>query len=228
MSLAPGFTNLGSLRTLIRQRTNKENSQSVTDAEVNSYINSSAQELYSLLVTSFGSSYFASSYAFTTDGTTAQYPLPADFFKLQGTELSLSGKPNTFLTLKSFNMAERNRNSNVFSNSIAPQYLDIRYRLNGNSIWLTPVPTSGMTVQIYYTPRSIAMVLDTDLLDGVTGWEEYLVADVCIKILCKEESDVSIYSQQKAFQLQRIKDEATNRDSRGYTVTDVYETGWEF
>lgn len=68
-------------------------------------------------------------------------------------------------------------------------------------------------------------------VDGVNGWEEYLVVDAAIKALQKEESDVSVLLAQKALLQRRIESAATNRDAAeparvvDVTVTDVYG-GW--
>lgn len=49
-------------------------------------------------------------------------------------------------------------------------------------------------------------------VDGISGWEEYPVIDVAIKIKDKEESDVQVLGVRKAAMLKRIEDTAANRD----------------
>jgi hypothetical protein len=225
----PGQTTLATVRTLIRQLTGKENSQSVTDAELNSYINLDYQELYGILVTSFADNYFLSSYQFKTDGASLLYPLPPDFFKLRGVDLSLTNTPNSFVTLKPFNFSQRNRLNNSLSPQTYGMFQNVRYQINGSNLMLTPLAQAGLTIQLWYVPRLVPLALDADVLDGVNGWEQYVIASVCCKVLAKEETDYSAYASEKQFMLKRIQDEAANRNAGdATTVTDVYDTGWEF
>ncbi len=53
----------------------------------------------------------------------------------------------------------------------------------------------------------------TTILDGVSGWEEYVVVDAAIKAMAKEESDPSVLMAQKQGLLQRIESAAENRDA---------------
>src|ERR1700738_1086535 len=73
----PGQTSLGTIRATVRQRTDKVNSQFVTDAELNGWINTSTQELYDLLIGAYGEEYFFTvPYFITTDGSNDKYNLP--------------------------------------------------------------------------------------------------------------------------------------------------------
>lgn len=53
---------------------------------------------------------------------------------------------------------------------------------------------------------------DTDTVDGVSGWEEYIIVDTCIKAMAKEESDPSVFIAQKNALIKRIEEAAENRD----------------
>ena len=65
------------LRTAARQRSDMVNSQFVSDAELNSYINQSAFEYYDLMVQKYSNDYFVAAPAqFNTDGASQVYPLP--------------------------------------------------------------------------------------------------------------------------------------------------------
>jgi len=52
----------------------------------------------------------------------------------------------------------------------------------------------------------------TQTMDWVNGWEEYIVVDCAIKMLGKEESDVTVLGGRKAALLGRIQGVAANRD----------------
>lgn len=219
-----GVTTLLAIRTTVRQRCDMVNSQFITDAEFNGYINASYYELYDLLVQKYGDNYFvASPFAITTDGVATQYALPADFYKLLGVDLKLTASPASFVTLQPFNFKERNR---FGAPNVQTVYgtTNLRYRLNGNSLWLQPLPSGGQSLQVWYVPRLVALVADADTVDGVSGWEEYIVADVCIKAMVKEESDPSGFAAQKAALAQRIEAAAENRDA-GSPATVVDSRG---
>jgi hypothetical protein len=62
------------------------------------------------------------------------------------------------------------------------------YRVVGVTIEFNPVPTYG-TYTVKYVPVVDDLVADSDTLDGVLGWEEYIVVAVSIDVLMKEEGD---------------------------------------
>jgi hypothetical protein len=216
------------MRTTIRQRCDFVNNQFITDAEFNSYINASMFELYDILVQRFGNDYqVATPYTYTTSGNVnpqtgaSTYPLPGDFYKLLGAEVALNPQdPNSWVTLRKFEFIQRNlwNFPNVYT---FYGVTNLRYRLNGNNLMIVPIPSSGQTIRIWYVPRLSYLQSDNDTLDAVSGWEEYIIADVCIKALAKEESDTSVFVGQKAALLQRINEAAENRDiGEPETVSD--------
>lgn len=218
-SIPTGTVTLSAIRDQVRQRADMVNSQFVTDDELDTYINGSYFELYDLLVQKYGDNYFvAAAYEITTDGSET-YDLPDDFYKLLGVDLQTSDSADSRITLKPFNFAERNRyGTNV--QSILGE-VNFRYRLNGNSLWLTPTPDSGQTIILWYVPVMTRLEDDDDTMNGVSGWEEYVVVDAVIKAKTKEESDVSVELAQKAALVARIESAAENRDAGSpATVTD--------
>lgn len=197
-------TTLLQLRDRCKQESDNVGQSYVSDAEWNNYINGSYAELYGLIVEAFGNDYFvqspASGYTFVTDGTNNFFALPADFFKLLGVDLRVQA-PNYWVSLKPFAFAERNRFS-LFNSS---------------------VPMAGQTVRLLYVPRVATLSLDADSVDGVNGWEEYIVADACIKALAKEESDVSVFAARKQALVARINAETENRDAGSPArIVDVF------
>jgi hypothetical protein len=211
------------LRTAARQRADQVNSTFVSDPELTGYVNQSAYELYDLMVAAYGDAYFAKTppYSFTTDGTNETFALPTDLYKLLGVDLQTNGAPNGWLTLRPFNMAERNRNWRPNAAPIVG-FTSLRYRLSGSNLWLTPLPSSGQTVRIWYVPRMTELSADADILDGMSGWTEYVIVDAAIKMMVKEESDPSALMAQKAGLLKRITEMAPNRDEGAPpTVSDV-------
>jgi hypothetical protein len=227
-ALLPGQTTVGNLNLSIRQRCDKVNSQYITDQEVTSYISESAKELYDILIQKFGNDYqIAIPYQFTLTGQVdpiynAQvYPLPSDFYKLILPEVALNpNDPNSWVTIRQYNRIDQNfynypNTYTLFGST------NLRYRLTGNYIQLVPIGAAGQTVRLWYAPLPSQLINQTDLLSAYSGWEEYIVADCCIKILAKEESDVTIFGEQKAGLLKRIEEAAENRNiSEPQTVSD--------
>lgn len=197
-------TTLAQLRTRAQSESDNINQQFVANSEWLDYINASYQELYGLITESFGNDYFvqspSSGYQFVTDGVNDHFALPADFYKLLGVDLLVSA-PNYWVSLKSFPFSERNK----------------------LGITNTLVPMAGQTVRLLYIPRAITLVNDTDTIDGVNGWEEYIVVDAAMKAIDKEESDSSGLAARKQALLARLTSEIENRDASSSGVTaDVY------
>ncbi len=207
-----GKMSLGQIRLLAQQRADRVNSNFVTLPEWNTYINQSILELYDLLVTQYEDYYLAAPFQFQTAGSQAQYDLPADFYKLSGIDLGLTQGNNAKITVKKFDFIERNRF--VFPN-VTAGYLgvfNLRYRVMGDKLFFIPTPSAGQFITVWYVPRLPWLLADTDLLDGVSGWTEYVVIDAAIKALKKEESDTTELTNEKMAMIKRIEDSAMNRD----------------
>lgn len=180
------------LRTRAQEESDNVNSDFISTSEWLSLINSSYQELYGLLVTSYGENYaVATPYTFVTDGQSQDFALPDDFFKLLGVDLQVQAS-GIWTTMKPFIFNERNRFTRVNS----------------------PVPMAGQTVRLWYVPVLTLLADDGDsTVNTVNGWEEYIVVDAAMKALAKEESDVSVVAARKAALVARINGEASNRDA---------------
>jgi hypothetical protein len=175
MATFPTMT-LNDLRTEIYQRADQLIDAFVSISEMNAYINESAAALYDLLIQKYGNNYFVKypAYSFTTDGSTDRYPLPSDFYKLLGVDLQISGAgvSNGKLTLRPFNMADRNRfvypNVQVTFGIMS----NLRYKLHGNNLWLVPMPAANQVLFLEYIPKltklqdTITITLKANLTDG--------------------------------------------------------------
>lgn len=204
---------LSQLEDAVRQRADMVNSTFISQPELQSYINQSYFELYDLLVAKYGDNYFvAPPFSITTDGVNEFFSLPADFYKLLGVDLALSNSQDSYVTLKPFNFIERNRYSVPNFQSFYG-VTNMRYRLQGDKLWLNPLPASNQRLRVWYVPRMQTLVSSTDTVEGVSGWTEYIIIDAAIKCLQKEESDVSVLMAQKQALIQRIEAMAENRDA---------------
>ena len=214
-----GIASLGAIRLQCQQRADRVNSQYVTLPEWNNYISLSYKELYDLLIAAYGTDYYiATPYTYTTSGTTdptynAQvYPLPVDFYKLVLCEVALNpNDPNSWITIRQYERIQQNlwNYPNIYT---FYGITNLRYRLTGTQIQLVPIASAGQTLRIWYAPRPAKLVADTDILDGISGWEEYIIVDAAIKALAKEESDVSELMAEKMALKARLESMAQNRN----------------
>jgi len=204
---------LQSLRTQVRQRADQVNSQFITDAELNNYINESYAELYDLLVQKYSDNYYvAPPLLFQTNGQDLTYDLPEDMYKMLGLDLALSNTLDSFVTLNKFQFRDRNKyavpNFQSFYGVTNMLYCPL-----GNQILFNVVPSAGQTLRLWYIPKITYLVSDNDTLDGISGWQEYIIVDAAIKCMQKEESDCSVLLLQKQGLITRIEAAAENRDA---------------
>lgn len=239
--MAAGSMTLLQLRTACRERADMENQSGsydnafITDPELNGYINQSYYELYDILVQKFGDDYFvAEPLEFEADGSSQLYPLPDGelydeapaLYKFMGLDLAIGGSdaPDSWVTIRPFMFADRNRYAVPNFQSFYG-VTNLRYRLNGTNLFLTPIPSGGQILRMWYVPRLTELEDDDSVADGVSGWLEYVIVDACIKMLAKEESDVSVFMAQKMALLKRIESAAENRDAGNPQV--VSDTQWQ-
>lgn len=224
-----GQMSLYEIRKTAQQRADRVNSNFVTQPEWNTYINQSAFELYDLLVTLYEDYFVAPVARFVTSGTTNLYALPdgvtsftgADgnsfvarpFYKMLGVDCGLQGGVNANVSLKKFEFIARNRYVYPNITSTFLGVFNMQYRIMGSNLQIIPTPGSGQTISLWYIPRLTQLLADTDMLDGVSGWTEYVIVDAAIKALNKEESDVSALMAEKAQLMKRIEESGMNRDA---------------
>lgn len=166
-----GLVTLASLRVQSQERADQLNSSFLDVSEWNRNIQGSYKELYDLLVAAYGTDYYVAIPAmFNVNGTDQIYPLPngvltftngisgapfvaPSFYKLLGVDLQLSpGNPGSYVTIRRFNFADRNRYAVPNFQSFYG-VTNLRYRLHNDSIWLTPIPAGGQVIQLWYVPR---------------------------------------------------------------------------
>ncbi len=106
-------------------------------------------------------------------------------------------------------------------------FYNMHYRLSGSNILFQPTPAAGIVMQLWYIPRLPNLVYPTDILDGVSGWTEYVIVDMAIKGLIKEESDISALALDKADLSKRINATAEGRDAgMNQCVSDTQSLDW--
>lgn len=215
--MARTFT-VAQLRLKIQQRSDIESSRHVPPAEILDYINSSYTELYEILAQS-GKHFFETTQPLTSSGA-ATLPLPADHFMT----LRVDWLPDTNsppVPVPVIQVAEIHRFAKTGSRAIG-------HRQVGQTLTFYPAPPAGQSYQHIYIPTCPVLALDTDVVDGVNGWEEFIVVDCAIKIGIKEETDVSVLRGERAELRSRIATAADDRELlETSTVVDVGDTDYE-
>lgn len=215
-----GQMSLGEIRLRAQQRSDRVNSKFVKLPEWNFFINQAYYELYDLLITTYEDYYVAPRLSIVTTGSQL-YPLPDGqnnsgapaLYKLYGVDLGLNSSTNAFVTLKKFDFISRNRYifPQITSNVLA--YFNLEYRLIGGNIMIIPTPAAGQTFGLWYFPRLTTLLQDTDIMDGISGWTEYVIIRAAKYALDKEESDTSKLDEEIIFLKSRIEESAQNRDA---------------
>lgn len=237
----PGQECLGNIRLYAQQRADLVNSQFVTLTEWNQMITKAYKWLYDMLISAYGDDYYmATPYAFVT-GTGQQYTLPDGspnfisslaasnaasnaapaFYKLMLVEVALNpSDQNSWITIRKYQRIQQNlwNYPNVYT---FRGITNLRYRLTGNTIMLVPSTQSGQTVRIWYAPRPSSLLLDTDTIDGIAGWEDFIILACAIKAMSKEESDTTDLKAEWQAMYDRLTQMAADRDiAEPETVSD--------
>lgn len=203
---------LTTLLTRVRQRADIENATArFTDAEITDHINEAIAEFYDVVRASWGEDYFRSSFPITTVSGQLVYSLPADFLSLISVDVMLgslavaSGRP--------FMENERNW-LRSFPTALWIVGDRFYYRLAASNITLQTAP-SGYSISLNYIPTPPKLATGGDTVDGIAGWEEYVVLDAAIKCMLKDQDMemVAALEQRKAGIKARIDTMATERDA---------------
>lgn len=210
---------LAQLKSQARDRADMTNSQFVSDSELVNYINGSIAELHDLLIAAYDNDYFITEYTFNTVSGTDSYALPNDFYKLRGIDSKIG--TDQWFTLQPFNFNERNSKNDLVA------YLaygnNFRYRIIGSEVVFSPVPQGIYSIKLWYIPVATKLTSDSDTLNDINQFSEYVIVDAAIKMANKEEADVSVLAAQKAELKRRIEVMAQNRNAdKSESISDIY------
>ena len=196
-------TTLLQLQTRVKQRTDNEHTSGefVTSAELTQLINTSGQELHGLLV-KCGIHQTEDVQTILANGMES-YGLADDHFALLAA-----------FRLDDTRRTPLERHDHKLRPDTTQTGLATSYRLMNESIQFNPTPVSG-TYELVYIPKFVELSALTDELEGVNGWEEYIVIDASIRVMTKEQLDTSDLKQERERIYKRIQDEAVARDMSG-------------
>tara|TARA_Y100000588_G_scaffold103972_1_gene113355 strand:- start:2607 stop:3227 length:621 start_codon:yes stop_codon:yes gene_type:complete len=176
------------------------NSSFITDSELNGYISASYAELYDILVQS-GLVYYTPTTQTITGTGSETYALAADYY---GTVRVDRVSGSNYYPLVEYMITERTSYENGGSGEARA------YSPQGSNMSLLPAPTGGSYRHIYI-PAPANLSSDADTVDGVSGWEEFIVVDAARKMLQKEESSTVGVERDLARLKARIEEMAQNR-----------------
>lgn len=216
-----GKISLGELRLRSQEKADRVNSQFVILPEWNFFINQAYYELYDILITVYEDYYVAPRLMLTTVSNQNMYDLPNGqnnsgapaFYKLFGVDLGLDSTTNAFVTLKKFDFISRNQYVYPQISSTLLGVFNLKYRIIGDKLMVIPSPSGGQPLGLWYFPRLTTLLSDTDVMDGISGWEAYVIARAAKYALDKEESDTSKLDQELLYLKGRIEETAMNRDA---------------
>lgn len=240
----PGQITLAYIRYLAQLRSDKLNSFYLTLDEWNSNINQSTYFLYNVLMTNYGDDYFFAPPLLLYLTGLASYPLPDGSnypingvpspacFKLNGVDLNISGQSNSqnagWIPLARNNWSDRDRYT-LFPGQAGTLFYgyQMSYRVMGNLIYVFP-PNTNTVLRLWYVPIMNQLLQDTDMLSfSISGWCEWIINDVAMKAMVKEES-LEKWNALKSANDQiilMIEDSAKNRDvGQPNTVSNTRNT----
>lgn len=211
-------TTLTDMISLLRQRTNMENNQFVTDQELTSYLNNSLCLLDGILISKFNDYKLSAVLVSVVDGH-EHIDLPADFLKLRGLDIFFNeDNPDGYITLNEFSFRQRNKRPFPITGPLVYGPYQMEYRLQGNYIKLIPGQIANKwRYRLWYTPDFIKLVNGSDTLEPYMdsqSWYEYAICEASIKVLLKQDLDASQFVAQSAQLKDHIlKLSAPNRNS---------------
>lgn len=200
----------------VRQRTNMENSEFVSDDEITEYLNQERTEMDALIAMAEGHPHLRGSQSITVTSGTSTYAVASDFWREQRVVALIDG---IYRDLQPFMEGER-------ADLLNTQYFTAqfntgpRYRIQAENLEILPA-TRSFTATLYYT-RCSPRVTGATTVDGFNGYELAMIYGACAAVLAKEESDPSFYIDRKERYLRLLNSMAAQRSaSHPERVTDV-------
>lgn len=178
------------LREMTRSRADMtEDSDAISDDDVNEYINEAYHELYDLITVADEARLFAiNAMQLPQVGTTNEFILPTNFYRLVSMHVLVNGKYQPGYPADPSSFAELASAGSVLSGY---RYF-VQWNINTGtrSIWVFPAPTEE-TLAITYWPTPRELSLDTNMVDNPASWLELVVVGAAIRMLDKVERDAT-------------------------------------
>lgn len=193
----------------VRWRADMPDTTFVTDADIEYEINQSALDLYDKLLSAWGEGWRFTQSNLLTTANVAYVALPADFYRLikVGWRVTASENPRQLQPFQS-------RDEWLPDDPQTWDEVELPgYAIRNHSLYLSPTPTAIYTLVLQYVPALAAITASPSApLEGVHGWEDYVIYDCAIKLKIKEEVDATALAVERARHEARILQMAPSRD----------------
>lgn len=174
-----------------------------SDADYNGWINDAYRELYQMLVERRIGHFQTLEQAFVTDGLTEVLALPATFLDLVGVDYQVSAEQ--YKDLKPLDERDVCRQPKTGA-------LATWYRLDGpDRLVLYPRPPIGQTYRLRYIRTPAVLAANGDTIDGVIGYERFIVAHAAYMASLKERTPNKEMLGEREAVRARIHEQATDR-----------------
>lgn len=181
----------------------------VSNAEWFRYVSGSYAELYDILIKA-QPDFYSKDYSFSTVSGVSDYSTASDFYGDLGVDYK--EQDGYYLELDYASGIERNNYDylNTTDRSVAYHFM---YNAASSSpiLRLLPAPRGGDVYRHRYTVRPTDITNSTTTIDGISGWEEYIVIDAAIKARIKEETPTGDLERQLARMRQRLDEMVDSR-----------------
>ena len=184
----------------VRNRTDQNLSQFITDPELYSWINSAIRELHRVLVDCSEENFTTSTAATITTGSSIT--IPSDFFRLRSVDkisgVNVGSDP---VQLDAFSLQDR------YSTRMA-------YRLMASTIDVAPITDAPGVYIVYYVPLATELNADiTALPIAYAQYLDFIEVAASIPVRVKAEESASGEMKLKADMIAAIVEAAANRNS---------------
>lgn len=219
-----GYTrNIADLITEVRELSDMEETEFVTDDEITRYLNQAYRDIYNILVQSY-EMYKVTSDDTTTVAGTKDYSLPSDFLKL--VKVYYVNGTNEY-PLRRMTLHEPDSYGRIYSTAY-------RYTLLGDNFRLHPTPNTADTIRLYYVPAATAFTKTSTNIDFGQHMDEYCVVFAAVKCLEKEKSPTNELIADRQMLRQKCIEAADPRDfsepasvmDTEYDRIDFWENLW--
>ena len=208
------------LRTGARQLADCVGDANIPDAMVTDWVNDEIADLWEEVFAADPDRYVTVVTIATTSGDRS-YDLPDDFMSIRRVDW-LNGDAR--IPIEPAPLLELNTSTDTGGTSPGL----VQYRVmgggldgSGTQLWLLPDPGTS-TYEVWYVTAPALLAADGDELDGVAGWERFVMYGAAAKMLERQERDAMPFRAEKERARKSIQTMARRRDSgRAKKITDI-------
>lgn len=220
---------ISTIRTRVLRRADMENSDFVTDAEVDAYINGSIATLYNYLVGKYQDFFckVGTNSSWGSGSITWQQDLdvPDDFFKLKKVSLDVTGN-GQYRRLSPISWSEEELIDRGGQTAFPRHYI-FHGQNTGTThtsvVRLLPNPDKEYNIRFVYVPKPPTLTDGgaSDSWNFIAGWAYFVEVDAAIKCLIKEQSDVRAHQAERQEFLNMIENAISpmDEDAGGHVIT---------